>query len=416
MRLVLAGAFLIAGASLQYAEVPKITADYTTDQQIKLYESWVQKDPSSVADKILLAGAYIQKTRETTDFGYLQRASKILDQVLTVKQDNEALHMRSVVELTLHHFSEAAEYAGAMVAKSPGDWQSWGTLGDAQMEMGNYDDGRAAFEKMLALKPGLASYNRIGFYRFVTGDAEGGIKYLREAAKASAEFPENKAWCLVDLGNMYFKTGHIDEAEAAFREAIIAFPASHSAHAALGTVLAARGKLEDAVASYRRAQSITPMVQYAGALYDLYTALGKAGLAKEQAGLIDVTAQLEDAAGQKANRTLALIFSNQDRNLVKSLELAQADFEIRRDVYTHDALAWSLFKNHRFEEARVQSEEARKLGAPEPVFHFHAGMIQQALGDHDGARVELEKALALNPNFDFRLAAIAREALKSNAR
>jgi tetratricopeptide (TPR) repeat protein len=393
-------------------DVPKINADYTTDQQIKLYESWIQKDPSSIADKILLAGAYIQKTRETTDFGYLQRASKILDQVLAVKQDNEALHMRSVVELTLHHFSKAAEFAGAMVAKSPGDWQSWGTLGDAQMEMGNYDAGRAAFERMLALKPGLASYNRIGFYHFVTGDTEAGIKYLRDAAKASAQFPENKAWCLVDLGNMYFKTGRMDDAEAAYREAIAAFPASHSAHAALGSVLAARGKLEDAVTSYKRAQSITPMVQYAGALYDLYTALGKKELAKEQAGLVDIAAQLEEAAGQKANRTLALIFANQDRNLAKSLELAQADFEIRKDVYTHDALAWAFFKNRRFEEAKAHSEEARKLKTPEPLFHFHAGMIEQAVGNREAARAELDKALALNSNFDFQLAAIARQTLQ----
>ncbi len=408
MKLALIGAIMVLGAS---AEVPKITSDYNTDQQIKLYEGWVKKDPANLADQVLLAGAYIQKTRETTDFGYLQRASKILDQVLAKKQDSEALHMRSVVELTLHHFSQAVEYSGAMVAKSPGDWQSWGTLGDAQMEMGHYDAGRAAFEKMLALKPGLASYNRIGFYHFVTGDAEGGIKYLSDAAKASAEFPENKAWCLVDLGNMYFKTGRIDRAEAAYREAIAAFPASHSAHAALGNVLAARGKLQEAVASYKHAQSITPMVQYAGALYDLYTALGKKDAAAEQAGLIDVTAQLEEAANQKANRTLAMIYANQDRNLGKSLELAKADFEIRKDVYTYDALAWSLYKNKRLEEARAASEEARKLGTPEPVFHFHAGVIEQALRNRDAARVELEKALALNPAFDFKLAGVARETL-----
>ena len=49
------------------------------------------------------------------------------------------------------------------------------------MEMGQYDAGRDAFAKMLALKPGLASYNRMGFYRFVTGDTPGGIALMQDA-------------------------------------------------------------------------------------------------------------------------------------------------------------------------------------------------------------------------------------------
>ena len=75
------------------AQVPTIT----TDQQIKLYQAWVAKDPSSISNRTLLAGAFIQKTRESTDFGYLDRASKILDGVLLEKQDYEALHLRNIV-------------------------------------------------------------------------------------------------------------------------------------------------------------------------------------------------------------------------------------------------------------------------------------------------------------------------------
>src|ERR1700731_3054776 len=104
------------------AQVPS----FNTDQQIKLYQEWVAKDPSSISSRTLLAGAFIQKTRESNDFGYLDRASKILDGVLLEKQDYEALHLRNVVELTLHHFSEAAGYARAMTLRWPGDVQSWG--------------------------------------------------------------------------------------------------------------------------------------------------------------------------------------------------------------------------------------------------------------------------------------------------
>ena len=404
MKLVCAALILALGA---WAEAPS----FNTDQLIQLYQGWVSKDPSSISSRTLLAGAYVQKTRETTDFDYLNRAAKILDAVLAEKQDYEALRLRNIVELTLHHFSQAAAYARAMTVRWPGDVQSWGTLGDALLEMGQYDAARDAFARMLELRLGLMSYNRMGFYYFITGDTERGIALMKSAVEAAAKYPENKAWCLVELGNMYFKTGRLSEAEKAYSGAISTFPASHAAYGALGSVFAAQGRLAEAIAQYQHAQSITPMVQYAGALHDLYEAIGKPDEARRQADLVDVAAKLEQAAGLKANRTLALIYANQDRNLEESLALAEADYAVRQDVYTSDALAWALYKNHRCQEAWRASQAALKLGSPEALFFFHAGMIAFELGDIAAGRMYLEKALALNPGFDLRQAALARRVL-----
>jgi len=40
-----------------WAQVP----DYNTDRQIKLFQEWVAKDPSSISNGPWMAGAYIQK-------------------------------------------------------------------------------------------------------------------------------------------------------------------------------------------------------------------------------------------------------------------------------------------------------------------------------------------------------------------
>ena len=124
-------------------------------------------------------------------------------------------------------------------------------------------------------------------------------------------------------------------------------------------------------------------------------------------------AKLEDAANQKANRTLALIYANQDRHLVKSLELAEADLQVRQDVFTYDAYAWALFKNKRYDEAWLASGKAMKLGTPEAMFYYHAGMIANARADAPAARRLLEKAVQLNPGFDVHQATIARKVLLS---
>jgi tetratricopeptide (TPR) repeat protein len=50
---------------------------------------------------------------------------------------------------------------------------------------------------------------------------------------------------------MLLKTGAIDEAEKAFRDALAAFPGYHPALAGMGRVLAARERYEEAVEAFQ---------------------------------------------------------------------------------------------------------------------------------------------------------------------
>jgi tetratricopeptide (TPR) repeat protein len=399
-------------ACAAFAQLPKFSAGpMTTDERIKVYEQWVAADPKSTANQNLLAAAYIQKTRESSDYGYLDRASRMVDKILAGKKDYEALRLRNLIELNRHNFAKVAENAREMTRSAPQDPQNWGSLGDALMEMGQYQGALDAYQKMLSIRPNLYSYNRMANYRFVVGDLDGAIAMMSAAVKAGARYPENMAWCLVELGNIYFKTGRRSEAEQAYTKALQAFPTSHAAYAGLGSVRAAEGQIPVAIQNYKHAQAIAPMPQYAAALRDLYEAAGNQVDAQREIERIDAVARLEAAANQKANRTLALIYANQDRNLDRALELAQADFQVRKDVYTYDALAWALYKNKRYGEARQCSQEALKLGTPEALFFYHAGMIARALGEADAARQALEKALSLNDGFDIGQVKIARAAL-----
>ena len=394
------------------AQVPKLTNTLSTDEKITTYQKWVASDSFSASNRLLLASAYIQKTRETTDFSYLDRASKIVNTILESKATYEAQRLRNLIELSRHEFSKVAEHAREMTVAAPNDPQNWGTLGDALMELGQYEKALPAFQKMNSLRANLFSWNRLAYYRFVTGDSDGALAIMNDAVRAGAPNPENKAWCLSELGAMHFKLGHLDQAEASYREAIAAFDTLHAAHAGLGAILAARGDLEGAVAAYRRAKSITPLVQYSGALHDLFEAQSKPRETHQEAAQIDLLMKLEEASGQKANRTLALILANQERELSKALEIARADLEVRKDIYTWDALGWVLLKNGKLEEAAKASQEALKTGAKEPLLLYHSGMIARAQANNPLARAHLAAALALNPGFDFKQSAIARKTLQ----
>jgi tetratricopeptide (TPR) repeat protein len=409
----LTAAFLCgaAGASeLRFAE--SAAARMTTDDQIAVYQKWLASGPANRSNQTLLAAAYIQKTRETYDFGYLNRAQTLIDRVLIEQKDNyEALRLRNLVELNLHHFANVADYSRQLTRSAPRDPQNWGTLGDALMEMGDYAGAADAYHTMMSLRPNLFSYNRMAYYRFVTGDADGAISIMEKAVASESSYPENKAWCQTELGNLYFKTGRLAEAERAYRSATDTFPRLHAAHAGLGNVLSARDEIEAAIVSYQKAQALVPMPQYAASLSYLYEAAGMKVEARKQRELIDLTYKMEQAASQKANRTLALLYADQNRNLDRALELARADLEIRRDVYTWDVMAWVLYKNQKYAEAVEAAQNALAMGTQEPMFYYHAAMIEKAAGMREQAGIHLEKALALNPKFDPGQSRIA-EALR----
>ena len=57
--------------------------------------------------------------------------------------------------------------------------------------------------------------------------------------------------------------------------------------------------------------------------------------------------------------------------------------------------------------------EALRLGTRDARLFYHAGMIERALGNPEGAAAYLRQALATNPHFHPRHAAEARRALEA---
>src|SRR5579883_1618039 len=369
-----------------------------TDDQIAAYQLLIQSAPEDLHYQNRLAAAYIQKVRETTDFAYLDRASKILDHVIAAdRHDYEALRLRSEIELERHNFARVAEDSRELTRLAPGDPWNWGTLGDALIELGQYNAAAEAYQKMVTLRPDMSSYNRAAWFRFLAGDMPGAIEIMQRAIESGSPSAENTAWCLVELGQLYLKSGRSADPEKAFAAALKAFPGYHPAYAGLGKAQAVQGRLPEAIANYELAQASTPLPDYAAALYDLYRASGEEKKAQQERDLIDLYDHLNLSNGEKANRNVAMIYSDHNWRPERALELARAEMEMRKDVYTYDALAWALCRNRRYGEAKTAIAEALKLGTPEPMFYYHAQQIARALGDDAKAAEYASKIQSLNP-------------------
>jgi tetratricopeptide (TPR) repeat protein len=254
----------------------------------------------------------------------------------------------------------------------------------------------------------------MAYHRFVTGKSDEALAWMNLAVQAGSATPENLAWCLVEFGDMLFKTGHADDAHTIYDRALETLPGYHRAYAALGRYYAAAGQYQRAAENFKKAQDVIPLPDYAAALETLDLQLSKPADAAKQSELLDVIDKLGVVNGEKGNRMLAMVYADENRNLGRALELAQGELATRQDVYTYDALSWVLFCNGKQKEAEEASSKAMAMNTDEPMFLYHAGLIAMGGGRMAEGEEKLRRALALNPNFAFPQAADARRRLSGD--
>jgi uncharacterized protein HemY len=201
------------------------------------------------------------------------------------------------------------------------------------------------------------------------------------------------------------------DAAAAYSQALLKFPTYHRANAAAGRLRAAEGDYAHAIELLKKAQQSVPLPEYAAMLEALYRRVGETQKADRELASIDTVDKLMHVNGETMNRNLAVIFADENRNLDRALELAEVEFKVRNDVFTYDVLGWVQFKRKHYQEAEEASAIALRQGTADPMFYYHAGLIELALNRMDTGKRYLNKALALSPHFDFRYAPDARRTL-----
>jgi len=153
---------------------------------------------------------------------------------------------------------------------------------------------------------------------------------------------------------------------------------------------------------------ILPDPTYIAALGDLYKLTGRDEDAKRQYELVEKIGQLSELNGALYNRQLALFYADHDLKTEEAYRLAAKEYEVRRDIYGADALAWTALKASKISEAQAAIKEALRFGTKDARIFYHAAMIARASGDETAARDFLQRALKLNPQFDPLQSAIAK--------
>ncbi|MGI8812461.1 MAG: tetratricopeptide repeat protein [Pyrinomonadaceae bacterium] len=409
-------------ASVLPPAAPIVSDQAANDGAIRFLENKVKNDPEDFTAGNKLAGLYLQKLRETGNVQYLELAFRSARASLASVpeiRNSGGLTALAGAEFASHDFTDARDHAIRLTELDPGKSYPQAMLGDALLELGEYDAAEAAFKKIAGLDGGISHGSETRFARLaqLRGDNQAAQKHFANAltfALNLSEPPrETVAWLRWQLGETAFAAGDYETAERNYRDALLTFPDYYRAVSSLGKTLAARGDLPGAIEQYEKVTRILPDPSYIAALGDLYKLTGRDDDATRQYELVEQIGHLSELNGSLYNRQLALFYADHDIKADQSYQLAAKEYEARKDIYGADALAWAALKAGKLDEARAAESEAMRIGTQDARLFYHDGMIEKALGNNSEASKLLEKALRINPAFDPLQVQNAQAALRS---
>ena len=346
-------------------------------ERIDEMEKRLRDQPHDGGAAVLLADALLRQGRVTGDGRPAARASEVLKMALDDSPGAyDALRMLGAIYLSQHKFRDALEIGRRARARRPDDAWNYGVIGDASIELGDYDQAFEAIDTMAAMRPNAAAYARVSYARELRGDIDGALQAMRLAANASgSRDPEAQAWYASQLGELYLRTGKLDDAAREYRRASFVFPDYLLAVAGMGKVKAAQGDHETALAMYLLQLKRCPTLELAARIGDLYAQSGNSERAEYYYQLA------EDVAGPAIAQTephLAVFLAEHNRKLPEAVTIAESVAAMRHDIFTEDALAWAYFKTGRLKDARSASQRALRTGTRDPQILRHASEIQRA--------------------------------------
>src|SRR4051812_26999815 len=201
------------------------TSGSATDKAIAAAQDRLRTEPTNRKARLAVAGGFLQKARETADPSLYGKADGLLTGLSKqTPNDPDVLVARGTLALARHQFRDALKFGERAVTRAPGMEAALGVVVDASNELGRYDEAVDATQRMVDIKPNLASLSRVSYARELRGDVAGATVAMQQAAVAGAGTAENEAYVATQLGLLLVNAGRFDEAATALDGADRAFP------------------------------------------------------------------------------------------------------------------------------------------------------------------------------------------------
>ena len=356
--------------------------------------------------------AELQRARETADPDRLARAQLAFGRALRVDPRSvDATIGMATLALARHDFRAGLRHARRARRLGPELARPFSVLVDAELELGRYEQAGRSLQRMIDLRPSLASYARVSYFRELHGDLAGATEAMSLAVSAGGGVPENVAYVQTLLADLEAMRGRTRSAGRAYAAALAGVPGYVPALAGRARLDAAAGRLGRAIRDLEDIVRRRPLPEFAIELGELQQAAGRHADARETFALVDAERRLLAAGGVNSDVEIALFEADHgDRR--RAVALARKAWDAAPSVRSADAVGWSETRSGRARVGLRWARRALKLGTRDPLILTRAGLSARAAGRDREARRYLRRALEANPRFSAVWAPRARRALR----
>jgi tetratricopeptide (TPR) repeat protein/tRNA A-37 threonylcarbamoyl transferase component Bud32 len=244
-------------------------------------------DPHSALPQAALAEAYLQKHARHFGGDWLARATDAVTKAQSLNADSAPVLLAAGYVKQVHGwYEQAAQDYSRAVELAPGNPDAWNRLALAYTAMNRPDQAIATYQRALQAQPeyylpyidfGVFYRNRAQFaeaeqlFRQVTVIApnlarghlllglvlqqENRLQEAEQAFLTSLRLREAGA-VLTDLGALYYRLEHYDEAERYFAKCLAVDPPTAMRYANLADALRQLGRVADATLTYQKAEEM----------------------------------------------------------------------------------------------------------------------------------------------------------------
>jgi tetratricopeptide (TPR) repeat protein len=348
------------------------------DADITFFQARLARDPRSAADMAQLAGLYLQRARESGDYGDWGRAEAMARRSLDTRDWRNARAQLVLASSLLgqHRFAEARRAAETLVSLEPDRDSYRALLGEILLELGDYQAAERTFAGLERAATNLAVAPRLARWEELRGRPERARAILRRAVDEARRRPdlprEQVAWFHLRIGDLALRHGRLAEAEAALRSGLAAEPGDGRLMSAMARLAAARGRWREVIRWAERADAGGADLATLALLGDAYAAVGERDRALHTWDRVEAAhrANPEPFARQWTQYRL-----DHQVRLAETRAVLEREVLERPDVLGWDMLAWARYLTGDLAGAREAARRALMLGTPDGALRYHARLL-----------------------------------------
>lgn len=372
----------------RYAQGKALMAIGDDEEGRKSFIELLKLEPSSAEAKIEISRMHLARNEIDSAIQYAREAVAAAPAYIDAH-----LALARALMVRDDDFERATQVLSVLMRMAPKEPAVLVAAGGLAQAKGDKAGAERAFTQAVLADPhSIPARRELIVYFLSAGKADAARAQVREALTLMPDSAETLL-----LAGRTFSVLSDPAAESFLKRAIELDPQSLDAYNTLATFYLSKGRRDDAVGQFqavadRQPKSAEPRMML-GILADVQ---GRTDLAEEW---YQKTLAI-DPRSAPASNNLAWILAERGTSLEMALQLAEtANLEMQGKPEFMDTLGWVHFKKGSLDRAIPLFQRCIAKNGNNPIYYYHLGMAYAKNGDDGKARVALNQALKIAPDF-----------------